>query len=189
MRRAQRRGDRVHRGDGSSSAASPTSRHGPRRRLGNLADLGLREQRQVAADLAERPAQHGDLAAERRPVVALDMPSPRAGPRSSWQRAARTAAPLSPSDASVPTAPPNCSRKTLPPAREPSRSLARASGATQATILKPKLITVPLHQRSRESSASPGGRARAPPACGKAREIGVDQGRAPAASQSPSPCR
>ena len=51
-----------------------------------------------------------------------------------------TAAPLSPSDASVPTAPPNCSRSATAPARA-KRSRARASGATQATILKPKLIT------------------------------------------------
>ena len=43
-------------------------------RLGDFADLALRQQRQVAADLAERAAEHGDGAAERDPGVALRMP-------------------------------------------------------------------------------------------------------------------
>ena len=53
---------------------------------------------------------------------------------------AATAGPRSPSVASVPTAPPSCSC-SAERARAFSRSRARSSGASQATTLKPKLIT------------------------------------------------
>jgi len=44
------------------------------RRLGQLADLALRHQRDVLGDLAQRAREHAQLAAERDELVALRVP-------------------------------------------------------------------------------------------------------------------
>ena len=129
LRRALRRGQRDHRRDRVAlvrhrrRAAAAGAASAPRPRRPRLARAARGRARSCRA--SRTAAQ---LAAERDPVVALGVPrAPGAGRPSRRPGAARPPGPCSPSDASVPTAPPSCSCSAA--ARPAPGARARAPAA------------------------------------------------------------
>ena len=132
MRRAQRGGDRGHRRDRilllrhrrrAAAARRPSARRPRRPRPARAARGRGRSCR--ASRTARRPRSRAPTQSSR---WTCQAPSAEARPSRAARRRA-TAGPLSPSDASVPTAPPNCSRSAAAPAR--AQALARPRAAAR----------------------------------------------------------
>ena len=110
--RARRPGCIPRRSDCASAALS-RSRRAPRVGLGDLRDLGLREQDDVGRDLGEAAADQAEKAHRlRHPSRATCQGAAGAASRAPRASPAITATPRSPSEASVPAAPPNCTNST-----------------------------------------------------------------------------
>ena len=138
------------------------------RALGDLADLGLREQRDVAGRLAERAGRHA-----RAPPPARSPGSVRCaragracrGPAGTPTRRA-TAGPAAPSPASVPAAPPSCTA---------GRSRRRPSAAASRPASHPAAVSPNVIGTACWSSVRP-----------IMRGVAVGGGQAAAASAAPS---
>jgi hypothetical protein len=120
-RRGEHRRDQVRNANGSGECdgapdriALVRQRRRPaasgRGRLERFADFGLREQRNIAGQLSERRDDEAECGRQLVDPVALRVPG-HVGQRQLEFRGERgfDGRPLSPSDASVPEAPPNCS--------------------------------------------------------------------------------
>ena len=150
-----------------------------RRGLERFADLGLRQQRDIARDLAERADEQPERRRDLGDAVAVRVPG-QVGQREA--RAPRPArrrrrAPCSPSAASVPAAPPNCSTATRGAQRVDARAMPLDGARARPAAFRPE------RDRRRLLQPGPAGAAacaRAPAPARPApstsrREIGVDQ--------------
>ena len=190
--RADRRGEGDRRGD-----RIPLVRHRRRTaagfaRLGGLADFGLREQREVARDLAAarrrpRRARRRAAAADRGGRATADPGTGK--PEARGQQRSATRGPSSPSAASVPDAPPNCRTHARRRARHRERPRWRSSASSHPAAFSPKVIGVACCSQVRPAMTLSMCGAHGAAAEAGAIEMRQDQRARPAAAAAPARCR